>query len=310
MARYRGTVAGATSLVLVLGSRQPPPRPSPPAAPARDHGLHGRRAHAVPARARSTRTPATAATPACTPTCTWSTTPPQPVPPGNHVTLTAGPPVPEQLQPDFERRSVNKTGGPYMAVTSVRVNGAPPRSRSSSPPTRATRTAERPEPAGAPASEVNPVGGPHQIRSRRPDPRADLHQPATKESGTHPVPGQQARHHPGSRQRREHVPVTVSYTGRPACTTTGTAPRGWFRSNQPAGDGGFVTTEPVGHRGLDAAQRLPSASHLRLLRHRQRGQDRAGQRILAGSRRHPAGARFPHGSVTWHCILPPVASYS
>ena len=41
--------------------------------------------------------------------------------------------------------------------------------------------------------------------------------------------------------------VTVNYTGRPGVHVDGDGPtEGWFRNNTPVGDGGFVTTEPVG----------------------------------------------------------------
>jgi hypothetical protein len=39
-----------------------------------------------------------------------------------------------------------------------------------------------------------------------------------------------------------------------ACTT-----EGWFRSNQPKGDGGFVTTEPVGTEDWMPLNDYPSA---------------------------------------------------
>jgi hypothetical protein len=46
--------------------------------------------------------------------------------PGNHVTLTdRATQCLTSFSLDFERRSVNKTAGPDMTVTSVRVNGRP-----------------------------------------------------------------------------------------------------------------------------------------------------------------------------------------
>ncbi len=41
--------------------------------------------------------------------------------------------------------------------------------------------------------------------------------------------------------------VVVNYTGRPGVHVDGDgATEGWFRNNIPVGDGGFMTTEPVG----------------------------------------------------------------
>jgi len=54
--------------------------------------------------------------------------------------------------------------------------------------------------------------------------------------------------------------VTVDYTGRPGVHTDGDGTtEGWFRSNQPRGDGGFVTTEPVGTEDWMPLNDHPSA---------------------------------------------------
>ena len=87
---------------------------------------------------------------------------------------------------------------------------------------------------------------------------------------------------------------------------------GWFRSNKPKGDGGFVTTEPVGTEDWMPLNDYPSRqADLRLLRHRQRREDGARQRhagVQADTIRRTA--RFPGGSVTWHWhSAAPVASY-
>ena len=54
--------------------------------------------------------------------------------------------------------------------------------------------------------------------------------------------------------------VTVYYTGRPGVHTDGDgSTEGWFRNNKPPGDGGFVTTEPVGTEDWMPLNNHPSA---------------------------------------------------
>ena len=51
--------------------------------------------------------------------------------------------------------------------------------------------------------------------------------------------------------------MTVDYTGRPGVHADGDGTtEGWFRVNTAAApnDGSFVTTEPVGTDGMDAAE--------------------------------------------------------
>ena len=54
--------------------------------------------------------------------------------------------------------------------------------------------------------------------------------------------------------------VTVAYTGRPGVHNDGDGTtEGWFRSDKPAGDGSFVTTEPVGTEDWMPLNDYPSA---------------------------------------------------
>ena len=47
--------------------------------------------------------------------------------------------------------------------------------------------------------------------------------------------------------RRAGHEVEIDYTGRPGVHSDGDeTTEGWFRSNTPVDDGGFVTTEPMG----------------------------------------------------------------
>jgi len=106
--------------------------------------------------------------------------------------------------------------------------------------------------------------------------------------------------------------VTVAYTGRPGVHNDGDGTtEGWFRSDRPKGDGGFVTTEPVGTEDWMPLNDYPAAKPT----YDFYDTVAAGKTVLANgvllSRTHhgPDG-QFPGGSVTWHWHSPaPVASY-
>ena len=237
--------------------------------------------------------------------------------PGNRVTLTdRASQCLTSFSLDFERRSVNKTAGPDMTVTSVRVNGRPASFTFAQPTYPGDPHGQNdPDPLAHQASEANPVGGPHH----NPLPPACTPEltstnPATKESGNGtPCPANKlvitpaAPLHAGSTFR-----VTVAYTGRPGVHNDGDGTtEGWFRSDKPAGDGGFVTTEPVGTEDWMPLNDYPSAKPAYDFEDTvTAGRTVLANGVLEGSRRHPASARFPHGSVTWRWhSAAPVASY-
>ena len=237
--------------------------------------------------------------------------------PGNHVTLTdRATRCLTSFSLDFERRSADKTAGPDMTVTSVRVNGRPASFRFVQPTYPGDPHGQNdPDPLAHQASEVNPVGGPHH----NPLPPACTPEltstnPATKESGNGtPCPANKLVITPATPvSGGTTFRVTVAYTGRPGVHNDGDGTtEGWFRSNQPRGDGGFVTTEPVGTEDWMPLNDYPSAkptydfSDIVTA-----GRTVLANGILEGSRRHPASARFPHGSVTWYWhSAAPVASY-
>ena len=237
--------------------------------------------------------------------------------PGNHVTLTdRATQCLASFSLDFERRSVNKTAGPDMTITSVRVNGHPASFTFVQPTYPGDPHGQNdPDPLAHQASEVNPVGGPHH--NPLPPactPELTSTKPATKESGNGtPCPANKlvitpaAPLHAGSTFQ-----VTVAYTGRPGVHNDGDGTtEGWFRSDKPQGDGGFVTTEPVGTEDWMPLNDYPSAKPTYDFYDTvTAGRTVLANGILEGSRRHPASARFPHGSVTWHWhSAAPVASY-
>jgi hypothetical protein len=236
---------------------------------------------------------------------------------GNHVTVTdQATQCLSSFSLDFERRSVNRTAGPDMTVTSVRVNGRPASFTFVQPTYPGDPHGPNdPNPLAHQASEVNPVGGPHH--NPLPPactPELTSTKPATKESGNGtPCPANKLVITPATPVRGGSTfQVTVAYTGRPGVHNDGDGTtEGWFRSNQPAGDGGFVTTEPVGTEDWMPLNDYPSAKPTYDFYDTvSAGRTVLANGILEGTRRHPAGARFPHGSITWHWhSAEPVASY-
>jgi len=237
--------------------------------------------------------------------------------PGNHVTLTdQATQCLTSFSLDFERRSVNTTAGPDMTVTSVQVNGRPASFTFVQPTYPGDPHGPNdPNPLAHQASETNPVGGPHD----NPLPPACTPEltstnPATKESknGT-PCPANKLVITPATPIRDGSAfQVTVAYTGRPGVHNDGDGTtEGWFRSDQPKGDGGFVTTEPVGTEDWMPLNDYPSAKPTYDFYDTvAAGKTVLANGILEGTRRDPADTWFPHGSVTWHWhSAAPVASY-
>src|SRR5262249_19019052 len=106
--------------------------------------------------------------------------------------------------------------------------------------------------------------------------------------------------------------VTVAYTGRPGVHNDGDGTtEGWFRSNRPAGDGGVVTTEPVGSQDWMPLNDHPRAKPTYdFYDTAAAGKTVLANDVLESRTKHPANAQFPHGSVTWHWhSRAPVASY-
>ena len=128
------------------------------------------------------------------------------------------------------------------------------------------------------------------------------------------MPGQQARHHAGAARSGPAQPfaVTVHYTGRPGVHDDGDgSTEGWFRSDHPKGDGGFVTTEPVGTEDWmplnDHPRAKPTYDFYDTV---DAGKTAVANGILVSSHANAPSAEFPAGSTTWHWhMASPVASY-
>jgi Peptidase family M1 domain len=236
--------------------------------------------------------------------------------PGSHVTLTdRATQCLTSFSLDFERRSANASAGPDMAVTSVTVNGRRAAFRFVQPTYPGDpRGQNDPDPRAHQASQLNPVGGP----AHNPLPPACTPELPSIRAGQNSRNGTQC---PASKlvitpaapiADRSVFSVTVAYTGRPGVHNDGDGTtEGWFRSNRPKGDGGFVTTEPVGTEDWMPLNDYPSAKPT----YDFYDTVGAGKTVLANgvlvSRvHHPPDRRFPGGSVTWHWHSPaPVASY-
>ncbi len=238
--------------------------------------------------------------------------------PGNHVDLTdRATQCLTSFSLDFERRSTaNQAAGPDMKVTSVTVNGRPASFTFVQPTYPGDPHGPNdPNPAAHEASQRNPVGGPDhnrlppactpELKSTRSATRNSQNGQQCPANKLVITPARPIRH--GARFR-----VAVSYTGRPGVHTDGDGTtEGWFRSDKPAGDGGFVTTEPVGTEDWMPLNDHPSAKPT----YDFYDTVNAGKTVLANGvlksrKQHAPDPEFPHGSVTWHWhSAAPVASY-
>jgi len=236
---------------------------------------------------------------------------------GNHVTLTdRATQCLTSFSLDFERRSVNASAGPDLTVTSVTVNGRRAAFRFVPPTYPGDPHGQNdPDPRAHEASQLNPVGGPdHNPLPPACTPELTSTSAADQNSrnGTQ-CPANKLVITPGAPIRDGAVfSVTVAYTGRPGVHNDGDGTtEGWFRSNQPKGDGGFVTTEPVGTEDWMPLNNYPSAKPTYDFDDTVgAGKTVLANGVLVSRTHHPPDSQFPGGSVTWHWHSPaPVASY-
>ncbi len=179
-------------------------------------------------------------------------------------------------------------------------------SRSSSRPTRATRTAQNdPDPLAHAGVEREP-------RERDEPEPARLFTPGQRQLPERAaVPGEQAGRSrpPHPSQAAPTFIVTIDYTGRPGVYNDGDGTtEGWFRSNTPAApnDGAFVTTEPVGTMAWMPLNNHPSAKPtVDVYDTVNAGKTAisAGELVSTNPQANPPDANFPGGSVTWHLAL-------
>jgi Peptidase family M1 domain len=214
---------------------------------------------------------------------------------------------------DFERSSVLTVDGPDLTVGSITVNGVPARFRFVQPTYPGDPKGQNdPDPRAHQAGQNRTVGGPAhnplppacspQLTGDTPDAQDGTPCPATKLVITPRRP---------IRSGSSFV-VAVHYTGRPGVHLDGDgSTEGWFRSDQPAGDGGFVTTEPVGTMDWMPLNNHPSAKPTYDFYDTvNTGKTAVANGILLATSTNGPSAQFPKGSRTWHWReTAPVASY-
>jgi len=233
--------------------------------------------------------------------------------PGSHVVLTMrATQCLTDFSLDFERRGVDADGGPDMTLGDVSVNGRPATTKFVQPTYPGDPNGQDdPDPLAHQASQVNPVGGPH----KNPFP------PACTPEVTGGVNAQNGDQCPANKlvitpsspiAAGTTLTVTVFYTGRPGVHTDGDGTtEGWFRNDTPPGDGGFVTTEPVGTEDWMPLNDHPAAKPTYDFYDTvNAGRTAVANGILQSTVGNPPSTQFPGGSTTWHWHSPaPVASY-
>jgi aminopeptidase N len=235
--------------------------------------------------------------------------------PGNHVVLTdSATQCLSDFSLDFERHSAaNPVDGPDLTVQSITVNGRPASFRFVEPTYPGDPNGQDdPDPRAHQASQVTPVGGPNH----NPLPPActpEVTGDDVNAQNGDPCPANKLVITPRRPLRAGEIfRVTVNYTGRPGVHTDGDgSTEGWFRSDSPAGDGGFVTTEPVGTEDWMPLNNHPSAKPTYDFYDTvNAGRTAVANGVLLSSVPHSPDAGFPGGSTTfhWHSSAP-VASY-
>ncbi len=171
--------------------------------------------------------------------------------PGTHVVLTdQATQCLTDFSLDFERTSANTKDGPNMTVGAVLVNGQPAAFTFVQPTYPGDPNGQNdPDPRAHEAGQLTPVGGPGnnpfppacspELLTPNPNKLFDL-------DGTQ-CPANKLVITPSSPiASGARFIVEVDYAGRPGVHNDGDGTtEGWFRVDQPADRGGFVTTEPV-----------------------------------------------------------------
>jgi Peptidase family M1 domain len=234
--------------------------------------------------------------------------------PGNHVVLTdRATRCLTDFSLDLERTSVEGADGPNLTVGAVTVNGEPASFEFVQPTYPGDPNGQDdPDPLAHQASQVTPVGGP----DHNPFPPACSPQVTGNDVDAQdgePCPANKLVITPAhSLPRGEVFEVKVAYTGRPGVHLDGDgSTEGWFRSDHPAGDGGFVTTEPVGTEDWMPLNNHPSAKPTYDFYDTvNKGRQAIANGRLLSKRSNPPDSRFPRGSTTFHWRSgAPVASY-
>ncbi|RKQ91576.1 peptidase M1-like protein [Solirubrobacter pauli] len=221
---------------------------------------------------------------------------------------------------DFERSngyvdpSHPEVKGPDLTVKEITINGVPVTYTFKQPTFPGNPNGpDDPNPLAHAASNSNPVSAsnPNPPACAPVGPEASLQGlqcPATKLviTPSAPIPA------------GTDFKVQIKYTGRPGVHVDGDgATEGWFRNENPAGDGGFMTTEPVGSMAWMPLNNHPTSkptyefwSTTNWDSATGTGRTAISNGRLIGFTDNAADALFPGGSRTWHWKSPePIANY-
>ncbi len=234
--------------------------------------------------------------------------------PGNHVELTVrAMQCLTDFSLDFERTSVDRNDGPKMEVDRVLVDGVTAAYKFVQPTYPGDPNGQDdPDPRAHQAGQVDPVGG----KDNNPLPPACT--PAVTGNDVNAQNGDPCPANklvitpPANIKPGTLLKVTVFYTGRPGVHTDGDgSTEGWFRNNEPPGDGGFVTTEPVGTEDWMPLNDHPSAKPTYdFFDTVNAGRTAIANGMLLSTVRNAPDALFREGSTTFHWHSPaPIASY-
>ncbi len=218
---------------------------------------------------------------------------------------------------DFERtNAVTSTTvpGPNLSVESITINGQP-----------ATFTFKQPTYPGDPNGQDDPDPLAHAASNSNPVNASNPNPPACAPISNSAA--QQGVQCPANKlvitpsapiPAGSDFKVVVNYTGRPGVHVDGDGlTEGWFRNNSPVGDGGFITTEPVGTMGWMPLNNHPTVKPTYEFWTTTNwdsatgtGRTAISNGRLVGFTDNPVDANFPGGSRTWHWLsAEPIANY-
>ncbi len=135
------------------------------------------------------------------------------------------------------------TPGPNMTVSGVKVNGVDTPFKFVQPTYPGDPKGDNdPDPLAHRTGQANP------INADNPNPPACSSTDITANLQNLPCPANKLVITPATPvPAGQTLKVEIDYTGRPGVHSDGDGTtEGWFRANSPVGDGGFVTTEPMG----------------------------------------------------------------
>jgi hypothetical protein len=234
--------------------------------------------------------------------------------PGNHVVLTVrATQCLTDFSLDFERTGVDNNDGPKLAVNRILVGGARAAYKFVQPTYPGDPNGQDdPDPRAHQAGQVAPVGG----KDNNPLPPACTPEVTGKDVNAQngdPCPANKLVITPPANIKKGMLfQVTVFYTGRPGVHTDGDgSTEGWFRNNKPPGDGGFVTTEPVGTEDWMPLNNHPTAKPTYDFYDTvTAGRTAVANGMLLSTVHNAPDALFRKGSTTYHWHSPaPIASY-